>query len=78
MRSLCPCTLVQNSTLAKYRSDWNLKTGDEVEVIGSEVKFYGGDVLMAVEGTKDDKRVILRKYSGQPVWDVSTPEFWSR
>lgn len=61
----------------KYRSAWDLQEGDQVEVIGSEVNFRGGPVLMAVQGTKGDKRVVLRKYNGEPIWNVSTPEFWS-
>ena len=45
--------------------------GDQIEVIGSKVKFEGKDILVAREIKKGDKMLTLRNRRGVPVWSRS-------
>ena len=42
--------------------------GDQVEVVGSKVKFGETDALLAREITKGDKKLVLRNEKGFPLW----------
>jgi hypothetical protein len=42
--------------------------GDEIEVIGSKVKFSGGEAIIAREVKKNDKTLTLRDSQGIPKW----------
>ena len=48
-----------------------LAEGDQIEVIGSKIKFEGNDVLVAREIRKGDKMLTLRNRQGIPVWSRS-------
>jgi hypothetical protein len=45
-----------------------LREGDEVSVTGFEVSGMDGDLLVATEIHKGEKRVVLRDTRGRPVW----------
>ena len=42
--------------------------GDQVEIVGSKVKYQGSDAYIAREVTKDGKVLILRNEQGIPKW----------
>ena len=42
--------------------------GDQIEVVGSRVKFGDADVLLAREVQKDGKTLVLRDANGIPKW----------
>jgi hypothetical protein len=45
-----------------------LREGDPVSVTGFEVSGMDGDLVVATEIRKGDKRVVLRDPRGRPVW----------
>ena len=45
-----------------------LKEGDPVTVSGFRVSTMEGELLVATEVRKGDKRVLLRSPRGRPVW----------
>jgi len=45
-----------------------LREGDNVSVAGFEVSGMDGDLVVATEIRKGDKRVVLRDPRGRPVW----------
>ena len=42
--------------------------GDQIEVVGSKVKFNGGDAVIAREVKKGDQTLTLRNAQGIPQW----------
>jgi len=58
---LAPVGLLKQSQLL-------LREGDTVSVTGFEVSGMDGDLLVATEIRKGDKRVVLRDTRGRPVW----------
>jgi len=58
---LAPVGLLKQSQLV-------LKEGDAVSVTGFEVSAMDGDLLVATEIHKADKRVVLRDTRGRPIW----------
>ena len=58
---LAPVGLLKQSQLV-------LREGDPVSVTGFEVNGMDGDLLVATEIHKGDKRVVLRDTRGRPVW----------
>ena len=58
---LAPVGLLKQSQLV-------LREGDAVSVAGFEVSGMDGDLVVATEIRKGDKRVVLRDPRGQPVW----------
>jgi DNA/RNA endonuclease YhcR with UshA esterase domain len=44
------------------------KSGDQVEVTGSKVKFQGVDTIFAREIKRGNEIMVLRDKGGQPVW----------
>jgi hypothetical protein len=58
---LAPVGLLKQSQLV-------LREGDTVSVTGYEVSGMDGDLLVATEIRKGDKRVVLRDARGRPVW----------
>jgi len=56
--------------LAKYVKIFNLplNPGDRVDVLGSEVKFNGANLIIAREVTKGPVTMILRDDNGTPMW----------
>jgi hypothetical protein len=58
---LAPVGLLKQSHLA-------LREGDAVSVTGFEVGGMDGDLVVATEIRKGDKRVVLRDSRGRPVW----------
>ena len=55
---------------AKYIKIFNLplNAGDRVDVLGSEVKFKGANLVLGREITKGAVTMILRDESGTPMW----------
>jgi hypothetical protein len=49
---------------------FQIAAGDQVEVIGSKIKYEGADALLAREIKKGDKSLILRNAQGIPQWSV--------
>lgn len=45
-----------------------LREGDTVSVTGFEVSWMDGDLVVATEIRKGDKRIVLRDSRGRPVW----------
>ncbi len=58
---LAPVGLVKQSQLT-------LREGDVVSITGFDVNGMDGDLLVATEIRKGDKRVVLRDPRGRPVW----------
>lgn len=58
---LAPVGLLKQSQLV-------LREGDTVSVTGFDVSGMDGDLVVAVEVRKGDKRVVLRDPKGLPVW----------
>jgi len=58
---LAPVGLLKQSQLV-------LREGDTVSVTGFEVSGMDGDLIVAIEIRKADKRVVLRDPRGRPVW----------
>jgi hypothetical protein len=58
---LAPVDLLKQSQLV-------LREGDTVSVAGFEVSGMDGDLVVATEIRKGDKRVVLRDPRGRPVW----------
>jgi len=56
--------------LAKYVKIFNLplNPGDRVNVLGSEVKFKGANLILGREVTKGAVTMILRDETGTPMW----------
>lgn len=50
------------------RQGFSFAKGDQVEVLGSQVKMGGSDALIAREIKKDDKTLTLRNAQGIPQW----------
>ena len=55
---------------AKYIKIFNLplNAGDKVDVLGSEVKFKGANLILGREVTKGAVTMILRDDTGVPMW----------
>ena len=55
---------------AKYIKIFNLplNAGDKVDVLGSEVKFKGANLVLGREVTKGAVTMILRDETGVPMW----------
>jgi hypothetical protein len=49
---------------------FEIATGDQVEVIGTKIKYEGADALLAREIKKGDKSLILRNAQGIPQWSA--------
>jgi hypothetical protein len=49
---------------------FEIAAGDQVEVIGSKIKFEGVDALLAREIKKGDKSLTLRNAQGIPQWSA--------
>jgi len=47
---------------------FEIAAGDQVEVIGSKVKYNGADAILAREIKKGDSNLILRDAQGIPLW----------
>jgi len=58
---LAPVGLLKQSQLT-------LREGDVVSITGFEVSGMDGDLLVATEIHKGDKRVVLRDARGRPSW----------
>ena len=58
---LAPVGLLKQSQLV-------LREGDAVSVTGFDVSGMDGDLVVAIEIRKGDKRVVLRDPHGRPVW----------
>jgi hypothetical protein len=58
---LAPVGLLKQSQLV-------LREGDTVSVTGFDVSEMDGDLVVAIEIRKGDKRVVLRDPRGRPVW----------
>ena len=58
---LAPVGLLKQSQLV-------LREGDTVSVTGFDVGGMDGDVVVAIEIRKGDKRVVVRDPRGRPVW----------
>jgi len=58
---LAPVGLLKQSQLM-------LREGDTVSVTGFDVSGMEGDLVVAIEIRKGDKRVVLRDPRGRPVW----------
>lgn len=52
-----------------YRSEWNLETGDEVEVTGSLITYDGSESMILRSGKKGDLQMTIRGPQGAPIWD---------
>jgi hypothetical protein len=50
------------------QSELVLREGDTVSVTGFDVSGMDGDLVVATEIRKGDKRVVLRNPRGRPVW----------
>ena len=50
------------------QSGFTFAKGDQIEVVGSRVKFGDADVLLAREVQKDGKTLVLRDANGIPKW----------
>ena len=50
------------------KRQFSFKKGDRIEVLGSQVKIGGKDVLLAREITQDGKKLVLRDQGGVPLW----------
>jgi hypothetical protein len=42
--------------------------GQQLEVVGAQVKFQGRDSLLARQITRGNELIVLRDHSGKPVW----------
>jgi hypothetical protein len=49
---------------------FEIAAGDQVEVVGSKIKYEGADALLAREIKKGDKSLILRNAQGIPQWSA--------
>jgi len=49
---------------------FEIAAGDQIEVIGSKIKYEGADALLAREVKKGDKSLILRNAEGIPQWSA--------
>jgi hypothetical protein len=49
---------------------FEIAAGDQLEVIGSKIKFEGADALLAREIKKGDKSLTLRNAQGIPQWSA--------
>ena len=49
---------------------FEIASGDQVEVIGSKIKYEGTDALLAREIKKGDKNLTLRNAQGIPQWSA--------
>ena len=49
---------------------FEIAAGDQVEVIGSKIKYEGADALLAREIKKGDTSLILRNAQGIPLWSA--------
>ncbi len=47
---------------------FEIAAGDQVEVIGSKVKYNGADAIVAREIKKGDSTLVLRDAQGTPLW----------
>jgi hypothetical protein len=45
-----------------------LAKGDEIEVVGSKVKFNDADTILAREITRGQDSFVFRDANGKPVW----------
>ena len=53
-----------------FLKDFEIKfeKGDRIHVVGSEVEFGGGTIVLAREVTKDQATLYLRDRQGNPYW----------
>ena len=50
------------------KQQFSFAKGDSIEVVGSQIKQDGKDVMLAREITKDGKTLSLRNKNGLPLW----------
>jgi hypothetical protein len=49
---------------------FEIAAGDQVEVVGSKIKYEGADAVLAREIKKGDKSLVLRNAQGIPQWSA--------
>ena len=58
-----------------FKKKWDAKVGDQVQVTGSKVTINGKPVIMAMEGSKGNVKMVCRSKTGKPVWDLDIVDF---
>ena len=63
-------TIELHLAATKYMKSYEMvfSKGDEIEVLGSKVKFNGGDTVLAREITRGQDSFVFRDEKGKPVW----------
>jgi len=63
-------TIEVHVAASKFMKDYELvlSKGDEVEVIGSKVKFEDADTILARQVTRGTDVFVFRDKTGKPVW----------
>jgi DNA/RNA endonuclease YhcR with UshA esterase domain len=63
-------TIELHLAATKYVKSYEMvfNKGDEIEVIGSKVKFNGADTILAREITRGQDSFVFRDANGKPVW----------
>ncbi len=63
-------TIEVHVATSKFVKDYEiaLNKDDQVEVIGSKVKFEGGDTILARQITRGDDVFVFRFKDGKPAW----------
>ena len=53
-----------------YRDQWQLESGDLVDITGSMVDFDGAKTMLLRSGKKGEMEMVIRQKDGAPVWDA--------
>lgn len=63
-------TIELHLAATKYVKSYEMvfNKGDEIEVVGSKVKFNGADTILAREITRGQDSFVFRDADGKPVW----------
>ncbi|HLK33262.1 MAG TPA: hypothetical protein VKT29_09245 [Terriglobales bacterium] len=63
-------TIELHLAATKYMKSYEMvfNKGDEIEVVGSKVKFNGADTILAREITRGQDSFVFRDEKGKPVW----------
>lgn len=63
-------TIELHLAATKYVKSYEMvfSKGDEIEVVGSKVKFNGADTILAREITRGQDLFVFRDDRGKPVW----------
>ncbi len=63
-------TIELHLAATKYMKSYEMvfSKGDEIEVVGSKVKFNGADTILAREITRGQDSFVFRDEKGKPVW----------